>query len=416
MSEHARTALWSSLSGYKDLEEPLIALRCSESLARGRALFVSSSMPIRDVDMFFHAALSRERPEIGCNRGASGIDGIVSSALGYAQGRCRALTLLVGDTAALYDLGALRQVQDCPHPVVVVVVNNGGCGIFRFLPIAQHAEMMEKFFLNSHNVNFESLASSFGIDYMRASTTAEFDSCLHHAESSGKHVLLEAVTSSDRLVQVHRDIAAAVGYSLDLFLEQFVQTSWVWHGDRDKPVLLLLHGFLGCKEDWDPLVPLLLQDGSCSCIAVDLPGHGDFAWKEGTMSSQLALSWEVSCFLLDMLLERLGVASCGLVGYSMGGRLALNFAQKHPARVQSLCILSAHPGLETSEERFQRVWADRARADELRRLVEEGEGEEEGQVVKVKEEAWNEWLTEWYGQCIFGEIVKSEKFPQIMAR
>ncbi|EKX44468.1 hypothetical protein GUITHDRAFT_72208 [Guillardia theta CCMP2712] len=170
MSEHARTALWSSLSGYKDLEEPLIALRCSESLARGRALFVSSSMPIRDVDMFFHAALSRERPEIGCNRGASGIDGIVSSALGYAGGRGRPLTLLLGDTAALYDLSAIRHVPDCPHPVVLVIVNNGGCGIFRFLPIAQHEEMMEKFFINSHQIDFESLARSFGIDYMHAAT------------------------------------------------------------------------------------------------------------------------------------------------------------------------------------------------------------------------------------------------------
>ncbi|EKX44469.1 hypothetical protein GUITHDRAFT_72176, partial [Guillardia theta CCMP2712] len=184
----------------------------------------------------------------------------------------------------------------------------------------------------------------------------------------------------------------------------------------DKPVLLLLHGFLGCKEDWDPLVPALLQDGTCSCLAVDLPGHGDFAWKQGGMSSQLALSWEVSCFLLDMLLQRLGVSSCVLVGYSMGGRLALNFALKHPARVKSMCILSAHPGLESSEERFQRVWADRARADELRRLVEEEEEEEEEGMGRVKQEEWRRWLMEWYGQSLFGEIVKSEKFPKILER
>ena len=133
-----RAALESAFSEDTSLTEMRLAHDVVAALPEGANLFVSSSMPIRDVDAF--APGSGKRLRVLANRGANGIDGIVSSALGMAAASRRPSVLLTGDLALLHDLGGLLLARRHGVPLTVVVVNNDGGGIFSFLPIAQAAE------------------------------------------------------------------------------------------------------------------------------------------------------------------------------------------------------------------------------------------------------------------------------------
>src|SRR5690606_32470191 len=116
------------------LSEPLAARLVAGHLPQGHGLFLASSMPVRDMDAF--AAPGGGRAPVASNRGASGIDGTISAAAGYARGLGAPVTLVAGDLALLHDLNALALLRDLP--VVVVAINNHGGGIFSFLPIARH--------------------------------------------------------------------------------------------------------------------------------------------------------------------------------------------------------------------------------------------------------------------------------------
>ena len=98
-----------------------------------QVLFASNSLPIRHLDSYCAST-----PLIFSNRGASGIDGIIHTAIGVALGSGSRCTLLVGDLAALHDLNALATLRATNAQLVIVVLNNRGGGIFTFLPIASH--------------------------------------------------------------------------------------------------------------------------------------------------------------------------------------------------------------------------------------------------------------------------------------
>ncbi len=117
---------------------------------------------------------------------------------------------------------------------------------------------------------------------------------------------------------------------------------------------VLLHGFLGRGADWDPAVGRLAE--TRAVLAPDLPGHG-----AAPEAASLDAAADALADLLDA--ERLGAVD--LAGYSMGGRLALLFAVRHPGRVRRLVLVSASPGLRTPEERAARRAADATLAAEI---------------------------------------------------
>jgi len=127
--------------------------------------------------------------------------------------------------------------------------------------------------------------------------------------------------------------------------------------------IIFLHGFLGTAVDWE-LVCSYLPD--YYCIGFDLPGHGDTPFTEN--------------FTID-------IPYFHLVGYSMGGRIALSYAKKHPEKIASLTLLSTHPGLKSAEEKKQRLQSDAAWADLLLKLP------------------IDEFLLRWYDQSIFKPFV-----------
>ena len=149
------------------------------------------------------------------------------------------------------------------------------------------------------------------------------------------------------------------------------------------PAILFLHGFMGSGADWAGEISAL--DEHFYCVAPDLPGHGsslglppDAYTIEGTTRA-----------LLD-LLDELGITRAALIGYSMGGRLALYLALRHPERCSGLCLESASPGIEEPAERQARREADEERA---RRL-------ESGDLAS--------FLKDWYRQPLFASLARRE--------
>ncbi|WP_377888070.1 2-succinyl-6-hydroxy-2,4-cyclohexadiene-1-carboxylate synthase [Alkalihalobacillus sp. R86527] len=119
-------------------------------------------------------------------------------------------------------------------------------------------------------------------------------------------------------------------------------------------VIVLLHGFTGALENWRPFIEK--WSDRYRCIAVDLIGHG----KSSKPELPACYTMEAMSRYLKDILDQLNVKKANLVGYSMGGRFALSFAVQYPTYVKSLILESSSPGLETAEEREERIMKDRA--------------------------------------------------------
>ena len=146
----------------------------------------------------------------------------------------------------------------------------------------------------------------------------------------------------------------------------------------DATTVICLHGFMGCANDWDELRELVRPD--IRLVALDLPGHGAHrAVSEFTFESVVAE-------LLDVM-DALDLEQPHLLGYSMGGRIALDIACDHPERFASLILESVSPGIRDPVERTLRCRVDDSRADTLRTLP------------------FSEFLEDWYGQPLFNSLV-----------
>ena len=191
------------------LSEPMLARCLAEDLPENHGLFLGNSMPIRDVDNFAFWP-SNQHVEVEANRGASGIDGVVASTAGFAVGRHGPVTLLVGDLALLHDLNSLALVKNLDLPVVIVVINNDGGGIFHFLPIAESQDLFEDYFGTPHGFVFEDAAKMFEISYGRPTTVPEFQQVYRAAVDSEKTTLIEVATDRRANRELHRKIEFAL--------------------------------------------------------------------------------------------------------------------------------------------------------------------------------------------------------------
>ncbi|WP_066416700.1 2-succinyl-5-enolpyruvyl-6-hydroxy-3-cyclohexene-1-carboxylic-acid synthase [Halorubrum aethiopicum] len=137
----------------------------AEEVPDPSTLFVSNSMPVRDLDRFVPP--STTNLTVLGNRGVSGIDGIVSSALGAGSATTDDLTLVVGDLALYHDTNGLLAIDRCDVEVTVVLVNNDGGGIFHALPIESFDPPFTSEFKTPHGIEFEPMADLHGLEYAR---------------------------------------------------------------------------------------------------------------------------------------------------------------------------------------------------------------------------------------------------------
>ncbi len=202
----------SELPEHDGLDEPWIARAVVSELPDHATLVLGNSMPIRDADLFAPG----DRPgRVIVNRGASGIDGLVSTAVGAALSG-RPTTLLVGDLSLLHDLGGLANVRSTGANLNIVVVNNDGGGIFHFLPVAEAPgarDGFERFFGTPHGLSFEAAAAMFGL---RSTRVADRASARRAIAGLSAHApqLIECVTDRRTNVEAHRRVREQVALGL----------------------------------------------------------------------------------------------------------------------------------------------------------------------------------------------------------
>jgi 2-succinyl-5-enolpyruvyl-6-hydroxy-3-cyclohexene-1-carboxylate synthase len=175
------------------LSEGSVVQALVASCPAGAILAIGNSTPVRDLDAYCPA---NERDlRVAHQRGASGIDGLVSGAAGARSVSAAPVALLLGDLSLLHDLTGLALLRRASGPFVAVVVQNGGGRIFDHLPIAESWESaaFERFFATPEPVHFDHAAAAFGVTYARATTRAELDLALTTAWSAPGPTLIEAV-------------------------------------------------------------------------------------------------------------------------------------------------------------------------------------------------------------------------------
>lgn len=205
-SNKADAALVRLFAERSGLDEPLVARLVSREIPEGHGLVVASSMPVRDLDAF--AAAGGAGVPVAANRGASGIDGTVATAAGFARGFGGPVTLIMGDLALLHDLNSLAMLRGLP--ITVVVLNNDGGGIFSFLPVSRHEDFFEPFFGTPQGVEFGDAAKMFGLDYAHPGTADEFLAAYRAAHSGGGPALIEVRTDREGNVATHRELLEKV--------------------------------------------------------------------------------------------------------------------------------------------------------------------------------------------------------------
>lgn len=205
----AREALRVALENLGEITEPGLHLVLGGAHGDGDLVYTASSMPIRDQEAFLPP--SGTDALFLCNRGANGIDGLLSSGIGAAHASGRPTTIVTGDLGLLHDVGGLAALRGVSTPVRVVVIDNDGGGIFGFLPQAETlpAAEFEALLGTPRGVDASHAAALFGLPHQRIETLAELPEAL--ATGTG---LIEVKVDRQANVAQHKRLAAAVGRAL----------------------------------------------------------------------------------------------------------------------------------------------------------------------------------------------------------
>ncbi len=204
----ARTALDDACRADDGGFEGRVFAELRELLPPGSALVAGNSMPVRDLDDFFGL---REAPlDVAANRGANGIDGVVSSAAGAAAAG-RPTAAVVGDVAFLHDLNALWLVREYALPLLLVVVNNDGGGIFHYLPQAAYESRFERWFATPPRIDVCRSAALFDLPAWRVESWREFRQRTAAWAERGGPLVLEVRTDRAENVAMHRRAWDAAG-------------------------------------------------------------------------------------------------------------------------------------------------------------------------------------------------------------
>lgn len=161
-------------------------------------------------------------------------------------------------------------------------------------------------------------------------------------------------------------------------------------GPAGAPAVLLVHGFIGSRRDWDAIAAVLAR--THRCILVDLPGHGE----TGAPADEELWTPDGCVAALAHLLAAAGGGAA--VGYSLGGRLALQLAVEHPGVVERAVIISSSPGVAGECGRAQRRNMD------------------EGLARRLESKGLEPFLDDWYRQPLFAALREHPRFPEVLER
>jgi 2-succinyl-5-enolpyruvyl-6-hydroxy-3-cyclohexene-1-carboxylate synthase len=201
----AQSALDAAINGDGAITEPALHRALGAAHRDGDLVYTSSSMPIRDQEAFL--AAGETEVLFLSNRGANGIDGLVSSGIGAAQASGRPTTIITGDLGLLHDIGGLAALRDAETPVRIVVIDNDGGGIFHFLPqeTALENDEFEALLGTPRGVDVAKAAALFDLPHRRLESLADLRGAL--AAGPG---LIEVKTDRRANVEMHRRLSRCV--------------------------------------------------------------------------------------------------------------------------------------------------------------------------------------------------------------
>ncbi|MEW6196535.1 MAG: 2-succinyl-5-enolpyruvyl-6-hydroxy-3-cyclohexene-1-carboxylic-acid synthase [Bacteroidota bacterium] len=180
--------------------EGLIVKSLIDNLPDDCNLMVSNSLPIRDLDFF--ASSINKKINLFVNRGASGIDGINSTALGIATSSKRPTILLTGDLAFFHDLNGLQISYKYKIPLIIVLINNNGGGIFESLPISRFGKLFTENFVTSLNLEFANFVKAYKGEYYKAGSLNQLKEKLFNLIKVKKLTVIEIKTDSKKSKEI----------------------------------------------------------------------------------------------------------------------------------------------------------------------------------------------------------------------
>ncbi|KIL47326.1 2-succinyl-5-enolpyruvyl-6-hydroxy-3-cyclohexene-1-carboxylic-acid synthase [Jeotgalibacillus alimentarius] len=219
-SDRAWLKQWISLNGnveaeilhyISDAEDEGAAVgTLLQSLPDGAHIVAGNSMPIRDVDTCWIRGMNQFH--LWANRGANGIDGVVSTALGLSSVKEGPIYLLIGDLSMFHDLNGLLVTKQYPNNLKIVIMNNNGGGIFSFLPQAAEPEHFETLFGTPPSLDFEHAAKLYEIDYKRCGSKSDFSHALTDLSPHARifEVMTDRIENTDAHRGLWKKVAEAV--------------------------------------------------------------------------------------------------------------------------------------------------------------------------------------------------------------
>jgi 2-succinyl-5-enolpyruvyl-6-hydroxy-3-cyclohexene-1-carboxylate synthase len=206
----ARATLDELLDGWDEPFEPRIARDVAAWIPDGGQLFVGNSTPIRDLDL---SMAPRGGPTVLANRGASGIDGLVSTALGVAAARRGPTAALIGDLSFLHDAGAVLWNGAGDVDLTLVVVNNGGGHVFSLLPQVDLPEH-RRIFVTPHAVDLGGVCAAAGAGHEQVERASDLLPALDRAAGAGGLRVVEVVVDAELGLRRRRELGAAIDRAL----------------------------------------------------------------------------------------------------------------------------------------------------------------------------------------------------------
>ncbi|MGB3571176.1 MAG: 2-succinyl-5-enolpyruvyl-6-hydroxy-3-cyclohexene-1-carboxylic-acid synthase [Phormidesmis sp.] len=200
--QSARQALDRRLTTESTLVESKVVWLLSQHLPEKTPLFIANSMPVRDVEYFW--PLNNKQIQPFFSRGANGIDGTLSTAMGVAHHN-QPTVLLTGDLAFLHDTNGLLTVSELVGHLTVVFINNNGGGIFEMLPIAGFDPEFERYFATPQQIDLSSLCKAYGVEHRRVLSVQEFVDCVSVLPTQGVRVI-EVVCDRKQSVQQRKSL------------------------------------------------------------------------------------------------------------------------------------------------------------------------------------------------------------------
>jgi 2-succinyl-5-enolpyruvyl-6-hydroxy-3-cyclohexene-1-carboxylate synthase len=219
LDEKAEQIKLSTIIDTKKLNEPAILIEVLNSIPPNSNLMIGNSIPIRDLD--FISSIIKKDINVFQNRGASGIDGVTSTAIGICANSKYPTYLITGDLSFYYDINSLLIAKQYNIPLITILINNSGGGIFRFLPISKHKSVFQKYFLTPINLSFQKLVEAFDIEYKELKSGLDIINHIKVSSVRKKAVVFEMKTNSEYSLNLRRKYWKKVNKFVDSNMRKY---------------------------------------------------------------------------------------------------------------------------------------------------------------------------------------------------